>query len=127
MNNIEKLKQIWLSVYDSNADVQSVITKFFHKDYEQCINGVTMRLAEYINHVIMQKQNMTMDSIDYKHILEKEDELFAIYYPKGKNLAGFPIEAEVIAYFSFKNNQIFKIRGQVMLIKGSFSEVDMKN
>jgi len=75
--------------------------------------------------VLAQKQNITIDTIEYKHILEKGNELFAIYYPKGKNTKNLIIEGEVIAYFYFENQQILKIHGQVRLIKGDLTDADM--
>ena len=124
---IDLLKNIWNLIYDPQTNVTEVIEKYFHPDYEQCINGISMNRAEYIPHVLAQKQNMIVDSIDYKHFLEKDNELFAIYYPKGKNINNHPIEAEVIAYFLFKNQQIIRTHGQVRLIKGTFADVDMEN
>ncbi len=123
----ELLKNIWTSLYDPQIEVLQTIEKFFHQDYEQCINGVNMNRNEYIHHVLEQKKNMTIDNIDYKQILEKGNELFAIYYPKGKNINNLPIEAEVIAYFRFENQKLFRIHGLVRLIKGDLADVDMKN
>ena len=122
---IDLLKDIWNSIYDPTMDTNKIIEKFFHPNYEQCINGVTMNRAEYIQHVIEQKKNMKIESIDYQHVIEKGNELFAIYCSKGKNINNLPIEAEVIAYFHFENHQIFRIHGQVRLIKGDFSDADM--
>jgi hypothetical protein len=121
------LKHIWQAVYDPNVDTSTIIKQYFHPDYEQCINGVSLRRDEYIQHVLAQKQNMTITSVDYKQVLEKENQLFALYYAKGKNTSYQPIEAEVIAYFLFQNEQIFRIHGQVRLIKGDANDVDMKN
>jgi carbonic anhydrase len=126
MNNIEILKNSWNAIYDPNLDTYQTIHRHFHQDYEQCINGVRMNLDEYITHVDAQKKHMTLSSIDYKHFLEKENELFAIYYVYAKNIKGLPIEAEVISYFSFKDKKIFRIHGQVRLIKGELADVDMK-
>lgn len=123
----ELLKNIWNSVYDPQIDVSKTTEKFFHQDYEQCINGVNMNRSEYVHHVIEQKKNMTINTIDYKHILEKGNELFAIYYPRGKNINDLPIEAEVIAYFHFENQQIYRIHGLVRLIKGELTDIDMKH
>lgn len=75
----ELLKNLWNSLYDPKIEVFNVVEKFFHQDYEQCINGVSMNRSEYIHHVLEQKRNMRIDTIDYKHILEKGNELFAIY------------------------------------------------
>jgi len=125
MNYTNLLKSIWNAVYNPEQDTHNTILKFFHPDYEQCINGVIMKLPEYIAHVIEQKKKMTIDSINYQHILEKGNELFAIYYPHGKNADGSPIKAEVIAYFSFYDQQIIRIHGQVRLIQGDLADVDM--
>ena len=84
-----------------------------------------MARTEYIPHVISQKNTLILDRIEYLHHIEKEDSVFAIYYPKGKNREGEDIEAEVISYFQFLNEKIIKIHGQVRLIKGKFSDVDM--
>ena len=127
MAYIDLLKNIWDLIYDPKTDAVETIEKFFHQDYEQCINGVSMNRTEYISHVLAQKQNMTIDIIEYKHVLERENELFAIYYPRGRNANNLPIEGEVIAYFRFENQQIFRIHGQVRLIKGDLTDVDMEN
>ncbi len=121
----ELLKNIWDSLYDPKMDVIKTVEKFFHQDYEQCINGVSMNRNEYIHHVLEQKKNMTINSIDYQHVLEKGNELFAIYYPRGKNTNNLPIEAEVVAYFHFEKQQIIRIHGLVRLIKGDLADVDM--
>ena len=121
------LTNIWDSIYNSNGEIIKIIEKFFHQDYEQCINGVSMNRTQYIHHVLEQRQNITIDTIDYKHVLEKDNELFAIYYPKGRNKNNLSVEAEVIAYFRFENKQIFRVHGQVRLIKGDLADVDMKN
>lgn len=127
MPYVNFLKEIWNSIYDPGSDLIETINRFFHPEYEQCINGVHMNRAEYIEHVIEQKKNMIVETIDYKNVLEKENELFAIYYPRGRNVDNSPIEAEVIAYFQFTNQQIYRIHGQVRLIKGDLADVDMKN
>jgi hypothetical protein len=125
MQKIALLKDIWNALYDPKIPVSATIEKFFHRDYEQCINGVFMKKAQYIQHVIEQRESMTLDSIDYKHHIEQSDELFALYYPKGRNKNGLPIEAEVIAYFCFAEQQILRIHGQVRLITGDYADADM--
>lgn len=127
MTYINLLKNIWNAIYDPATDVIATVERFFHPDYEQCINGITLNRAEYIQHVIEQKKNMKIETIDYKHVLEKGNELFAIYYPKGRNIKNLPLEAEVIAYFLFEKQKILRIQGQVRLIKGDLVDVDMNN
>ncbi len=126
MNNIELLKDIWKSLYDHKINASETIETFFHRDYEQCINGVFMNRTQYIQHVLEQRENMTIDSIDYKYVIEKGNELFTLYYPKGKNKNNLPVEAEVIAYCCFSKQQILKIHGQVHIIQGDYADVDMK-
>lgn len=123
----ELLKRIWDAIYDPNMDVIATINKYFHPQYEQCINGVKMSRDDYIVHVIEQRQNMKINKIEYKHIVERDKEVFALYYPKGVNLNDLAIEAEVIAYFQFEEQQLLKIHGQVRLMKGNLSDVDMQN
>lgn len=127
MSNSALLKNIWLSLYDPEIEITDSIEKFFHPDYEQCINGIKMNRQEYVQHVVEQRKSMIIESIDYKNMLEKENELFSIYYPTGKNKQGDLIEAEVIAYFRFENKKIIEIHGQVRFIKGNASDADMRN
>lgn len=121
MSKIDRIKNMGAAIYAPEKDVVTVVEKYFHPEYDQCINGVIMSRLEYIYHVIKQKKNMIINQI------ENAEELFAIYYPKGKNAEGLDIEAEVISYFLFRDEQIVKIHGQVRLIKGSFSDADMQN
>lgn len=126
MTKIELIKNLWTELYDPKKDVASVIEKYLHPEYEQCINGVLMARPEYINHVITQRKNIILHHIEYIHHLENEKELFALYYPKGKNSQGLDIEIEVIAYFQFQQEKIIKIHGQVRFIKGNYSDADME-
>jgi hypothetical protein len=127
MTYLNLLKNIWTLIYDPETDAAQIIEKFFHPNYEQCINGVIMTRSEYIPHVLAQKQTMKIDSIEYAQGMENENELFAIYYPRGTNSKNLPMEAEVIAYFHFVNQQLFRIHGQVRLIQGDLIDADMKN
>jgi hypothetical protein len=58
-------------------------------------------------------------------MIEAGNEVFALYYPKGVNREHMPVEAEVIAYFHFNEKQLLRIHGQVRLINGDVSDVDM--
>jgi hypothetical protein len=127
MSYTNLLKNILNCLYDTEMDATEIVEKFFHPHYEQCINGASMNRAEYIQHVLAQRKSMSVNTIDYKQILEKENEIFAIYYPSGLNTKNLPIEAEVIAYFRFEDQQLFRIHGQVRLLKGDLADVDMQN
>lgn len=127
MTYSDLLKNIWQAVYAPEADTAAIIKQHFHPDYKQCINGIYLQRDEYIQHVLAQKQNMMITNINYKHMLEKENELFALYYAEGKNTNNQSIEVEVIAYFLFEKQQILNIHGQVRLIKGNIADIDMKN
>lgn len=125
MNYTTLIKTIWADIYAPDADIPNLIEQYFHHNYQQCINGVVLNRTQYIDHVVEQRKNLTVNTIDYKHIMEKADKLFAIYYPKGKAENNQCIEAEVIAYFHFKDQKILEIHGQVRLISGEPSDVDM--
>jgi hypothetical protein len=127
VNYLETIFQIWSELYDKNKDTKSTIEKFFHDDYTQCINGVTMDRTEYIEHVIEQKKNIEAMKFSKHTHIGQGDELFIIYDAKGKNIEGNDVEAEIISYFKFKENKVFRIHGQVHLLKGSSSDVDMNN
>jgi hypothetical protein len=126
MNNLEYIFHIFDGLYDKNQNVKAIIEGFFHEDYNQCINGVVLNRLEYINHVIEQRR--TIESIEFKHKkhLSQLNELFLIYDVKGKNIQGNDIEAEIISYFEFKDKKLFRIHGHVHLLKGSPSDVDMR-
>ena len=120
------IKRIWRDIYAPNADIIQTVDQYFHEDYEQSINGISMKRTEYIEHVLEQKKAMTIEKIEYKHIIEKENQLFALYYPRGRNTNNQELEAEVIAYFCFIKSKLISIHGQVRLIKGDVTDVDMR-
>ena len=125
MDKTQMIKKMWEAVYDPKQDVKTVIEAYFHPDYVQCINGVILTRPQYIDHVIAQKENMSVTHMTYVHIMEKGDEVFALYQPFALAHDGSQIEAEVISHFLFKDHQIFKIHGQVRLITGDYAHVDM--
>ena len=57
--------------------------------------------------------------------MSQQDKLFILYHAKGTNIKGDELTAEVISYFEFKDKKLFKIYGQVHLLKGNPSDVDM--
>ena len=126
MEKTQIIKKMWEAVYDPNQDTKAVIEAYFHPDYTQCINGLTLTRPDYIDHVIAQKENMSVTHIAYLHALEKDDELFALYKPFALAHDGSHIEAEVISHFLFKGDQVFRIHGQVRLITGDYAHVDME-
>lgn len=119
------LKEIWNAAYDTSNNFDEFFEKYIHHNYCQCINDVSMNRDQYKDHLFEQRLNMKIKHIDYKHIVECNNELFALYYPKCVNKLNQPIEAEVIAYFQFEGRKILKTHGQVQLLKGDLSDVDM--
>jgi hypothetical protein len=119
------IKKIWSEVYDPKLDVRAVVEKYFHADYGECINGATMKRSEYIDHVIAQREGMTVSDISYKHLVESGNEAFGIYYPIGISKEGKEIKAEVVGYFKFEGSQILNIHGQVRFISGDKQAADM--
>ncbi|MDF1827562.1 MAG: hypothetical protein P1U39_04735 [Legionellaceae bacterium] len=122
---LELIKKIWADVYNPNLDTEKTIREYFSPNYTQEINGVHLSLTPYIEHVVTQKQSMSMKSIDYLSHLEDRDRLFAIYIPKAIDDEGNKILAEVIAKFVFDNNKINHIHGQVRFLSGSSQKLDM--
>lgn len=127
MSNLEKIFHIWKVLYDKNQDPKAAIEDFFHEDYTQIINGVTLNRSEYINHVIEQRKNITQMEFECKIHMAQKDKLFILYNAQGKNIQGDEIIAEIISYFELKDQKIFKIHGQVHLSKGNPTDVDMSN
>ena len=127
MNLLDYTFQIWDRLYDKSQDTRLVIENYFHYDYTQCINGVVMNRSEYIDHVEEQKKNIKSIVFKCKKFLLQHNELFMIYNAKGKNNEGCDVEAEIIAHFEFKDNKVFRIHGQVQLLKGNLSDVDMND
>ena len=112
-------------MYAKDQDPKLVIEEFFHEDYTQVINGVILNRVEYIRHVIEQRNNIQTMEFECKIHMSQNDKLFILYDAKGTNTQGDEIIAEVISYFEFKDQKIFKIHGQVHLLKGNPSDVDM--
>ncbi len=125
MNNLEQIFHIWQVLYAKDQDPKLVIEEFFHEDYTQSINGVILNRVEYIRHVIEQRKNIQTMEFECKIHMSQNDKLFILYDAKGTNAQGDEIIAEVISYFEFKDQKVFKIHGQVHLLKGNPSDVDM--
>ena len=125
MSNLEQIFHIWKVLYDKNQDPKLIIENFFHEDYTQSINSIILNRSEYINHVIEQRKNIQQMAFEYKIHMDQKDKLFILYNAQGENIQGDEIVAEVISYFEFKDQKVFKIHGQVHLLKGNPSDVDM--
>jgi hypothetical protein len=125
MNYLEQIFHIWKVLYAKEQDPKLVIEEFFHENYTQSIKGVILNRAEYIRHVIEQRKHIQKMEFECKIHMSENDQLFILYDAKGSNIQGDQIIAEVIAYFEFKDQKVFKIHGQVHLLQGDPSDVDM--
>lgn len=125
MKKIDIIKKMWADIYAPNNSVVDVAKQYLHPDYTQTINGSTLYRDSYLEHVISQKKTMTVEHIEYKHSLEDNDSVFSIYYPSGNSKTGVPIKAEVFCHFTFKDNLVINAHGQVRIIEGNPSDVDM--
>ncbi len=82
MRYVELLKKTWSDIYNPELDPSEVVEQYFHVEYEQCINGVSMRRADYVDHVIAQRNSMSVIKIIYKHMMESGNEVFGVYYQR---------------------------------------------
>jgi hypothetical protein len=57
--------------------------------------------------------------------MSENEKLFILYDAKGTNTLGDELIGEVISYFEFKDQKVFKVHGQVNLLKGNLADVDM--
>ena len=126
MNNLEQIFHIWQALYAKDQDPKLVIEEFFHEEYTQSINSTILNRSEYIIHVMEQRNNIQNMEFECKIHISQNNKLFIIYDAKGTNTQGDEILAEAISYFEFKDQKIFKIHGQVLLLKGNPLDVDMK-
>ena len=127
MSYLEKIFEIWHILYDNNnKDTEKTIEEHFHVDYVQSINCIIMDRSTYIDHVNKQKMNMKTMTFNCTQHIEQGDKIFVIYTVKGENSKGSAVDAEVISYFEFKEEKIFRIHGQVHLLQGNLSDIDIE-
>lgn len=125
MNHIKLIQKMWGSLYDKNLNVRDAFYEYFHENYSQCINGLTLNRDDYIQHVIEQRKEVDVYEINYTHLMEKDNEAFALYSIKASNQKNELIKAEVIAYSLFEKDKIINVHGQVHLSSGDLSDIDM--
>ncbi len=126
MNYSDIIICFWQDLYNPERKPQQVFDKYLHPDYSQCINLVTLDRDTYLEHVINQRDSMTITHIHYQHIVENGSDVFTLYYPEGLNHEHQAIKAEVIAHFSFKEQLLHRVHGQVQFMNGSAADADMK-
>ena len=112
-------------MYSPKEDTAEVIKRYFHENYQQCINGVVLNREQYIQHVLAQKKNLHHFHMAYLDHLEGDNELFTIYCVESGDDTSELVRAEVIIYVRFVEHQILIMHGQVRLIEGDMTLVDM--
>lgn len=122
MTYSELIQEIWQTVYDPEIPAKDAIEKYFHEDYEQSINDEIMNREQFIEHVLEQKSEMTVQRIEYVHFVENDKDVFAIYYPFAIGKDGGIIRAEVMAHFQFKGHKVYRIQGKVEISEEAGTE-----
>lgn len=118
MSHFELLDRALLDVYADSSDTVFEISRYFHQEFSQTMNGKGSNFIEFQEHVLMQKKAMHSVRFEFKKVIEEKDFLACHYHPIAVGLNGQPIEAQVHAFFEFKDKKIFRIDGQVRFLKG---------
>lgn len=126
MNNLKsQLRATFQAVFESNDFNPQVISQYFDQAYIQVVDGKELNYDQFIDHIRTLKKNLFNVRIDFKHLIEEQDQVASVHFASGTKSNGAHVKAQVIAYFQFKGNKIIYCNELTRMIIGEQGDEDL--
>lgn len=124
MTNKAILEQSFIALFDGNKTVEDV-AKFFTTDYTQWVDNKELDYDGFLQHAKVLKDVVKSAHVEFLEFMEEGDltsDIHDVFVTK-KN--GDQLHVRVIAFYTFKGNQISSVRELTHLISGSEKDHDL--
>lgn len=98
---------------------------FFTPDYMQLVDGKSLDLNGFIDHVATLRRTLATLDVEFENIIANDTTLADIHTVTAHKKAGGMIKVKVIAFYTLHNGKISRIEELTRLITGNAADGDI--
>lgn len=120
----KKIKDLFHDIY-AEGDFKQIVRENFSEDYVQHVDGKTLGLEEFIQHIEAQKKIVDKVEFYFEHLVQEGNKLFSIHIVTVDKKDGSMMKGKVIALFEFFKDKIILCDELTRLVEGCEEDRDL--
>lgn len=100
------IKKAFKDVIENIDADESVIEKYFSKDYKQWVDGHELDYQGFVSHMKAQKQRIARVNIEFERLVVEGEDVATIHHIDALTKDNHPVKGIVIAHLSVRDNKI---------------------
>lgn len=122
----EIIRRVFSEIVDNPILDESLVRHLFAADYEQHVDGNTLNLSQFIDHMHLQKAHIHNVQTEFLALVEEGDLVFSNHIVRAEKADGSHIAAKVLAQFLFApDGKIAACDELTRLLSGSAEDADL--
>ncbi len=119
------LREVFQNIVGQGHTDDNTISKYFHEDYVQLVDGKKLNRDEFVRHMKALHQSEKNIKVEFQHILAEGNQVATVHTATGTKENGQQVVAKIIALFVFKDGRIILCDELTAIIEGD--EKDKEN
>ncbi|MDO4642495.1 MAG: hypothetical protein Q4A74_01490 [Cardiobacteriaceae bacterium] len=126
MRNKETIRYIFADIVGGKTLDERSIHQHFSADYEQKVDGKTLNLEQFIEHMRLQKQHIHEVKTTFLTLVEEGHTVFSHHIVHAEKQDGSRIAVQVIAQFDFDDEGKIRACDELTrLLEGTSEDADI--
>lgn len=116
------IQQVFKEVLENPVFDESLIEKYFSKEYTQFVDHSQLNYDEFVLHIKKLKEKVAEQKLEIINYAENGDIIFTNHIAKSTLKDGSKVLHKVLAEFTIQNHQIIRCDELTLLVEGNDAE-----
>ncbi len=119
------LEHAFSALFDLEQDPRVVATKYMTADYIQIVDGKTLDLDGFVNHLALLRSTIQSVKFTFEEVIVSGNIIADIHIVEATKKDGSSLKAKLLAFFYLEGKKIKKIDELTGLLEGVESDRDL--
>lgn len=119
------VRKAFEALFEDETLHESVISRYFHVDYKQYVDGKTLNYQAFVEHMLAVKKTICNSKITFDHLISENNSVCSVHTAEGTKTSGEKIKFKVIAYFEVQDEKIILCDELSHMVEGNESDRDI--
>lgn len=119
------VQEAFRDVFENDKFSEKVISKYFHPEYKQYVDGKELNYKQFLDHMKHLKEAIYSAKINFHHLISENNGVCSVHTASGLKHNGTSVKAKVIAYFEIKDERIVLCDELSYMIEGDEQDRDL--
>lgn len=118
-------QRIFKDMFEKETFDLSLVQKYFHPEYIQHVDGKTINYDQFIQHIQALKAAVKQVKIVFEQLVTEGQTVCSNHYAHVTKADGSQSKTKVIAFLTFKDNQLIRCDELTHLLQGDAEDKDL--